>query len=83
MRHAAAEGGLHPPIGSPGSILLFVGFYDHGYFVHSRAKKIVELVFVVEDIGELVVENVSDAVEFIVVLDSFENVVSVFVRAEL
>ena len=33
---AVMEGGLHPHTGSPGSFLLFVGFYAYLYFVHHR-----------------------------------------------
>ncbi len=36
MRLTAMEGGLHTCTGSPGSFLLFVGFYAHLYFVHPR-----------------------------------------------
>ena len=38
---------------------------------------------VVEDVGEFVVENVRDAVEFFVVFDRFEDIFSVFVYSAL
>ena len=40
MRTSARKGGLQPRVGSPGSFLLFVGFYTHLYFAHLRTSLI-------------------------------------------
>ena len=44
-----------------------------------RSVFIEKSVFVVENIGKLIVENVGNPVEFVVVLDSFENILADFV----
>ena len=79
MRLTAAEGGLQTPRRKPGSFLLFVGFYVRLLLEHRRTdmksfsaairSRFRGSVFVVEDIREFVVENIRDAVEFLVVFD--------------
>ena len=82
MRLTALEGRSASGGGSPGSFLLFVGFFAYtitntaGY--KSYVRKIMSSLWIVVDVVEFIVENVGNFVKFIVIVDRNEYLLSVF-----